>query len=229
MIISTDLSMNIITILSKTELEDAMSLVKKLSFIDGKQSANGLAKAVKSNLEADRNDESFIKAISYLNQRFRSNEKVKQLFLPEHFSSPIINKAMLGGGYGKHFDASHMHSSKGLLKSDFSFTLMLSSQEDYEGGELEIDTGEVKKQFKIAAGEAVIYPSNTIHQVLPVTSGERIAYIGWITSNFKNYAAFEAMKEFEEMHVRLLKHSLSDDEQLKIAFVKNRLRHVLTK
>ena len=221
--------MHIVNILNRTELVKARRLVSKLTFIDGKKSARGLAKEVKSNLEADPKDNNYKEAVDHLNHHFRSNEIMKQLFLPQAFSSPIINKACQGGGYGKHFDASHMPTAIGSFKSDFSFTLMLSHKDEYEGGELEIDSGEVTRQFKIGAGDAVIYPSNKLHQVLPVISGERIAYIGWITSSFKDHLSFDAMKEFEEMHVQLLNHPLTDDEKLKIAFVKNKLRHVLSK
>ena len=221
--------MYILKILNDNDLKKARELIKKVEFLDGKKSAKGLAQDVKSNLEADPKNKYYKDAIEFINNKFRQNFQVKTLFLPHSFSSPILNKYSSGDGYGRHFDASHMFTSNGTYKSDFSFTLMLSSLDEYEGGELLIESELVSREFRIASGDAVIYSSNNIHQVTPVTKGERLAYVGWLTSSFKNYAAFEAMKEFEEMHLDLLKHDLSDVEKLKIAFVKNKLRYVLSK
>jgi PKHD-type hydroxylase len=221
--------MYILKILNDNDLKKARELIKKVEFLDGKNSAKGLAQEVKSNLEADPNHQHYKEAVEFINHKFRQNVQVKNLFLPHSFSSPIINKYSKGDKYGRHFDASHMFTSNGTYKSDFSFTLMLSSLDEYEGGELLIESELVSREFRIASGDAVIYSSNNIHQVTPVTKGERLAYVGWLTSSFKNYAAFEAMKEFEAMHVDLLKGDLSDDTKLKIAFVKNKLRYVLSK
>jgi len=221
--------MYILKILDKDDLQKATDLIKKVEFLDGKKSAKGLAQDVKSNLEADPKNKYYKDAIEFINNKFRQNFQVKTLFLPHSFSSPILNKYSSGDGYGRHFDASHMFTSKGTYKSDFSFTLMLSSLEDYEGGELLVESDLVTREFRIGPGDAVIYSSNNMHTVLPVTKGERLAYVGWMTSSFKDYAAFEAMKEFEAMHADLLKGELSDELKLKIAFVKNKLRYVLSK
>lgn len=221
--------MYILKILDEDDLQRARELIKKVEFLDGKNSAKGLAQDVKSNLEADPKHKQYKEAVDFINSKFRQNIQVKNLFLPHSFSSPIINKYSKGDEYGRHFDASHMFTSNGTYKSDFSFTLMISSLEDYEGGELLVESDLVTREFRIGPGDAVIYSSNNMHQVLPVTKGERLAYVGWMTSSFKNYAAFEAMKEFEAMHVDLLKSDLSDDTKLKIAFVKNKLRYVLSK
>ena len=221
--------MYVIKILNQEDIVEAKKLVNKIDFIDGKRTARGLAQDVKSNLEADVSDKNYKAALKFIDEKFRQNHQIKTLFLPHSFSSPIINKYSEGDSYGRHFDASHMYTSKGTYKSDFSFTLILSEEKDYEGGELIIESDFVSREFRIGAGDAVIYSSNNMHQVVPVTKGARIAYVGWMTSSYKDYASFEAMKEFESMHAGLLKHDLSDDEKLKIAFVKNKLRYVLSK
>lgn len=221
--------MYVINILNAEDIAKAKKLVKKVSFIDGKSTARGLAQDVKSNSQADVSDKNYKAALEFIDEKFRQNHQIKSLFLPRGFGSPIINRYSEGDSYGRHFDVSHMYTSKGTFISDFSFTLMLSEEKDYEGGELIVESDLVSREFRIGAGDAVIYSSNNMHQVVPVTKGERIAYVGWMTTSYKDFASFEAMKEFESMHAGLLKHDLSDDEKLKIAFVKNKLRYVLSK
>jgi len=219
----------VLKILNEQDLAEVNRLINSLDFRDGKKTALGLAKEVKSNLEADPSRDKYKLAIKFLNQKFRNNIQIKNLFLPHSFSTPIINKYTVGDACGKHFDSSHMQTARGTLKSDFSFTLMLSPLEDYDGGELFIESDLVNREFKIGAGDAVIYSSNDMHQVNPVTRGQRIAYIGWMNSSFRDYSSFDAMKEFEKMHAQLLKYDLSDAEKLKIAFVKNKLKYALSK
>jgi len=63
-----------------------------------------------------------------------------------------------------------------------SFTLFLSNPDTYEGGALSVADRVEERQFKLELGEAVVYPSNTLHRVVPVTEGERLVVIGWVTS-----------------------------------------------
>lgn len=63
-----------------------------------------------------------------------------------------------------------------------SISLMLSSSDDYEGGELELDMGKgdnVNAKFKLDVGDLVIFPSNMWHKVNPITSGKRVCLVGW--------------------------------------------------
>ena len=60
-------------------------------------------------------------------------------------------------------------------------TLNLNAEE-YEGGELKIHLGDKSISVKGDAGSAVMYPSTTIHEVMPVTRGERLVAITFIES-----------------------------------------------
>ena len=58
----------------------------------------------------------------------------------------------------------------------------MSEPDTYEGGELTIHLGSKPVSIKGAAGSAILYPSTTIHEVVPVTSGERLVAITFIES-----------------------------------------------
>ena len=52
----------------------------------------------------------------------------------------------------------------------------------YEGGELAIAAGNQTIAFKGAPGEAIVYPSTLLHEVVPVRSGQRLVSITFIES-----------------------------------------------
>lgn len=68
------------------------------------------------------------------------------------------------------------------MRSDLSFTLFLSDPAAYGGGALLLSGLEGERELKPPAGTAVLYPTGQLHRVTPVTSGERLAAVGWIQS-----------------------------------------------
>ena len=68
------------------------------------------------------------------------------------------------------------------LRSDLSCTVFVNDPSTYEGGELSIEIGNLAIPFKGAAGEAIVYPSTTLHEVVPVRSGQRLVSITFIES-----------------------------------------------
>lgn len=89
--------------------------------------------------------------------------------------------------YGLHTDSSLRYLPDGsVLRTDISATLFLSDPADYDGGELQIEDTYGTQRIKLAAGSLVIYPSGSIHEVTPVTRGERLACYLFIQSVVKD-------------------------------------------
>jgi PKHD-type hydroxylase len=84
--------------------------------------------------------------------------------------------------YGGHADAAIMNLPAGRMRSDLSCTVFLSDPATYDGGELSIELGNQMIAFKCQPGEAIVYPSTTLHEVLAVTRGERVVSITFIES-----------------------------------------------
>jgi PKHD-type hydroxylase len=80
--------------------------------------------------------------------------------------------------YGNHVDEPIIAGER----TDLSFSLALSDPDDYEGGDLVIETDESTQRFRLARGELLLYPAHTLHRVEPVLSGARFAVIGWLRS-----------------------------------------------
>jgi PKHD-type hydroxylase len=60
--------------------------------------------------------------------------------------------------------------------------LFLSRPDTYDGGELVIHLPLGNEEIKLDAGEAIVYSSNSIHHVAPVTRGARLAAVTWVQS-----------------------------------------------
>tara|TARA_Y100000389_G_scaffold129090_1_gene126537 strand:- start:576 stop:1241 length:666 start_codon:yes stop_codon:yes gene_type:complete len=220
--------MKIINILNAEQLKHIRPLVDKIEFESGDKTARGLAMEAKNNRQAIRNGESYKELLSYIKNILAKNDWLKRRFLPKKFSTPLINRYKAGESYGRHYDDSHMTGESSSFRNDYSFTLMLSSLEEYNGGELEIEHNGMKHNVKLDAGDMVIYPSTLIHNVLPVITGERLAYVGWIASHVKDPLALELLNAFEDMHLSLQKYELSSDDQLSLSYVHNKLQHLLS-
>jgi PKHD-type hydroxylase len=66
------------------------------------------------------------------------------------------------------------------IRTDLSLTLFLSDPETYEGGSLVVEGLDGDRQAKLSAGSLVLYPTGALHEVEPVSSGVRLACVGWV-------------------------------------------------
>ena len=107
--------------------------------------------------------------------------------LPLKYLPPRFNRYADGGTYGFHVDGAVMNLAQGeQLRSDLSCTLFLNEPEDYEGGELVISDTYGEHAVKLPAGDLILYPSSSLHQVTPVTRGARLASFFWVQSMIRD-------------------------------------------
>ena len=103
--------------------------------------------------------------------------------LPLRTLPPRFNRYEGGGHSGFHVDGAVMAvAGGGQLRSDVSCTLFLCEPEDYDGGELVISDTYGEHEVKLPAGDLIVYPSSSLHQVQPVTRGTRLAAFFWVQS-----------------------------------------------
>jgi PKHD-type hydroxylase len=124
--------------------------------------------------------------------------------------------------YGKHTDAAFLRSPQGELRSDLSCTIFLGNPEEYEGGSLHVQYGDADLHFKLRAGEAVLYPSDTMHEVEPVTRGERLVAITFIQSRIPDPFRRNLLYDLNEV-AALEGLNMSPDNYTRLQFVQNRL------
>lgn len=102
--------------------------------------------------------------------------------LPLRTLPPRFNRYQGGGEYGFHVDGSVMVLGEQHIRSDISCTIFLSEIDDYDGGELVVSDTYGEHEIKLPAGDAIVYPSSSLHRVTPVTRGTRLASFFWVQS-----------------------------------------------
>jgi PKHD-type hydroxylase len=105
--------------------------------------------------------------------------------LPRKIFNPLFNRYSGDSNfYGAHVDGAVLRSQATgeWVRSDLSCTVFLSDPHEYDGGELLIAQPGGDQRIKLPAGDAILYPGSTVHQVTPVTRGARIASFFWVQS-----------------------------------------------
>ena len=171
-------------LLSAEDVNSLREHLKDAPFEDGKKTAHGSARAVKHNLQLDQSLPLSKELASAIQNQLVKNEAFIALTWAKRMQVLRFCKYETGMGYGEHLDAPTMGGQgDGLMRTDISMTLFLTPLDEYEGGELVFQSEYGVKAVRGDAGDAVIYPSNTIHRVNPVTAGERMVAITWIKTS----------------------------------------------
>ncbi|WP_303638221.1 Fe2+-dependent dioxygenase [Stenotrophomonas tuberculopleuritidis] len=124
--------------------------------------------------------------------------------LPLKILPPRFNRYRGGGTYGYHVDGAVMGLGNGeQLRSDISCTLFLSEPDGYDGGELIISDTYGEHEVKLPAGDLIVYPSSSLHQVNPVTRGTRLASFFWVQSMIRDDAQRRLLWEMDTSIERL--------------------------
>src|SRR5256885_10446612 len=124
--------------------------------------------------------QAYQKSSQLLLQAFSRSEEFRDFAFPVLIAPPMITRYQSGMHYGAHADSAFIQLPGGALRSDLSCTVFLNEPESYEGGALHIELGDAEMQFKLPPGFAIVYPSDTLHQVEPVTKGDRLLAITFI-------------------------------------------------
>ena len=192
------------------ELNLLLTNIKKQNYEweDGKQTAGKYAAKVKNNLQLNREADISKKYARLISERILSNNLIKSFALPKKIHGIMFAKSTKGMGYGRHIDNSYMSSGR----ADLSFTIFLNNKDNYDGGELSIESINSEERFKLNAGEIIIYPSTYLHSVQEVTRGERFVCVGWIESYVKSIEEREYLFDLDAGAKGLLANYGRSDE-----------------
>ncbi len=164
-------------VLSRHEAAALREAAAGLDFEDGKKTAGRYARDVKHNEQAadtPRREAVLTKA----RQALERHETFRSAARPRRFARMLVSRYGPGMEFGMHVDDPIQMGNR----TDLSFTLFLSPADSYEGGGLVLQDTIEERVIKLEAGSALLYPTSALHQVEPVTRGERLAVVGWVTS-----------------------------------------------
>lgn len=173
-------------LLTPEELRTAQSLLgENAPWIDGRSSAGGQAQTQKNNQQLSQDSEAARTLQALILGALQRDALFFSAALPRKIFNPLFNR--YGGDsnfYGAHVDGAILRSkaTQEWVRSDVSCTMFLSDPASYDGGELLVHDTYGSRGVKLAAGDAVLYPGTSVHQVTPVTRGHRVASFFWIES-----------------------------------------------
>jgi PKHD-type hydroxylase len=154
------------------------------AWVDGRVTAGYQGAPVKRNLQIDEQSEAATRCQAVVLAALERHPTFISAALPNLVYPPMFNRYGEGMTFGPHVDGGvRLDPRTGRkLRTDISTTLFLADPADYDGGELEINDTYGTHSVKLGAGDLVLYPSTSLHQVTPVTRGERLACFFWIQS-----------------------------------------------
>jgi len=125
--------------------------------------------------------------------------------LPARIYPPMFNRYEDAETFGPHVDGGvRLLPGTGMqIRTDLAATLFLAEPEAYDGGELVVHDAHGAQRVKLAAGDMVLYPATTVHEVTPVTRGARIASFFWVQSLVRDDAQRALLFDLDLAIVRL--------------------------
>ncbi|MFL6847965.1 MAG: Fe2+-dependent dioxygenase [Sphingomicrobium sp.] len=202
----------VLQILTAEEVAECRKIAASAPFIDGRIS--NPHNTAKQN-EQLHEQAAYQKSSDLLRQAMLRSPEFLEFAFPVALAPPMMTRYKPGMQYGAHADAAFIQLPGATIRSDLSCTIFLNEPENYEGGSLHVRYGDADLRFKLRPGEAIVYPSDTMHEVEPVTKGERLVAITFIQSRIQDpfrrnllydlneVAALEGLNMSAENYMRL--------------------------
>jgi len=203
-------------VLKADEVQLVRSWLADAPFVDGRLSAGAAARRVKSNQEV----EAGAADLERLNRLVMGNLVRHPLYLagamPLHVATAFYARYRPGMSYGDHLDDPIMGAGGVRYRSDVAVTVFLNAPAEYDGGELIIRTPGGDQVVKSPAGDAVLYPASSIHQVSPVTRGERLVAVTWVQSLVRDASRRELLFGLNAAREKLLQSAPDAPETVQV-------------
>jgi PKHD-type hydroxylase len=199
-------------LLTRGEVRQVLELSKKLKFVDGRAATNP-GSSLKNNLQADMQDPIYVETGQIVRGAIYRSQKFRDYALPKNMAMPMVTRYEPGMEYGFHVDAAVL-ATKPPMRADVSSTVFLSEPDSYDGGELVAKMGDHELEIKLKPGDAVVYPSVTLHRVKPVTRGVRMVAITFTESTVRNHyerqLLYQLGKAISETRAKISMENLTD-------------------
>jgi PKHD-type hydroxylase len=173
-------------VLTPDEVREARALLgEDAPWVDGRTSAGGQAVTQKMNRQLAQESGQAARLRAMVLAALKRDPVFFSAALPRRIFNPLFNRYdPEAPRYGPHVDGAVLHSAatQEWVRTDISCTVFLADPGEYDGGELVVQDTYGTQRVKLPAGDAVLYPGTSVHEVTPVTRGTRLASFLWIES-----------------------------------------------
>jgi PKHD-type hydroxylase len=183
--------------LSASEIASLLDIAGRAKFVDGK--LTNPHNVTKNNLIADAQDALAQQASQIALAALQRSEQARNFVFPHRVALPTLCRYAVGMNYGPHVDTAFLPGGQQPMRCDLSCTIFVSDPASYQGGELVVYSGSESVSVKGKPGEVVFYPSTSIHQVMPVTAGERVVVITFIESQIPDQLQRDMLHTLSEV------------------------------
>ena len=180
-------------------------LDKSNAWVDGRVTAGYQGAPVKFNQQIDERSETALACQRIVGEALERHPEFISAVLPNTLYPPMFNRYGEGMKFGSHVDGSiriSPHDGR-KIRTDVSATLFLTNPDEYDGGELMIEDTYGRHSVKLPAGDMVVYPATSLHQVAPVTRGVRTACFLWAQSLIRDDTQRSLLHEMDGAIQRL--------------------------
>ena len=171
-------------LLNTDDVARVRGLIDAADWTDGNATSGHQSALAKVNRQLPERSAAAREAGSLILDRLGQSPLFVSAALPFKVYPPLFNRYEGGEAFGVHVDNAvrAQGGSYFRIRSDLSATVFLSDPDTYDGGELVIQDTYGEQRVKLGAGDMVLYPASSLHEVTPVTQGVRVASFFWVQS-----------------------------------------------
>lgn len=201
-------------VLSKEQVAEFRQMMETANWVGGKVTAGTLSASVKQNQQLSEQDPLTHHLSELVIQAIWKNPVFQAAALPCQIIPPLFNRYDEHESFGFHVDNSIrlIRGTAQQMRTDLSCTLFLSEPEEYEGGDLVIEDTYGYHEVKLPAGDIVLYPATSLHEVSSIISGTRFASFFWVQSMIRDDAERHMLFNLDQS-IQSLRMQLGDQHE----------------
>jgi len=175
-------------VLNAEQVARCRDVMTRAAWVDGRVTAGHQSAQVKKNLQLPETAPEARELGGMVIEALARSNLFMSAVLPKQVFPPLFNRYDAGMTFGSHVDNSirGIPNSGMRIRTDVSSTLFISAPEDYDGGELVVEDTYGQHSVKLPAGDMIVYPATSLHNVTPITRGARIASFFWTQSMIRD-------------------------------------------
>lgn len=190
-------------VLTADQVARCRAVMERAAWVDGRVTAGHQSAQVKFNLQLPETAAEARELGDMVIDALARNNLFMSAVLPKQVFPPLFNRYDAGMTFGAHVDNAIRAGNGARIRTDVSSTLFISGPDDYDGGELVVQDTYGEHTVKLPAGDMIVYPATSLHNVTPITRGSRIASFFWTQSMIRDESKRSLLFDMDMAIVKL--------------------------